>query len=69
MHAFARGALGVRAREGDLVGDEQHEIRDGNTSRAGNYTSLELVMSVRDEAHRHSIFEALAAHEDVKFVL
>lgn len=52
-----------------VAGDREHSIHAGNTSSGGRYVSLELVMIVDDEAHRHAVFARLAEHADVRFVL
>ena len=62
-------ATRLRAALESVAGDEPHEIREGNSSRSGRYVSLELAITVRDEAHRLGLLAALNEHDDVKFVL
>ena len=38
-------------------------------SSGGRYRSLQLEVTVRDEAHRLGLFAALSKHPDVRFVL
>src|SRR5262245_3876656 len=59
----------VRAAVTEIVGPIEHQFRNLGASSAGRYQRLELVLEVRDEAHRNEIFAALARLPDVRFVL
>jgi putative lipoic acid-binding regulatory protein len=59
----------LRQAAAEVLGDVQHTLRSGNTSKGGKYLSLGLVVQVRDEGQRLRIFELLSAHSAVRFVL
>ena len=44
-------------------------LTQGRASGRGRYVSATLTVQVRDEPHRLAVFEALAAHEAVVYVL
>ena len=59
----------VRAAIAAAMGPLEHVVRPGNTSRAGRYVSLSVLVTVRDEQHRNALFVALRGHPEVRFVL
>ena len=59
----------MRAAMVGIVGGIEHTVRNLGASSAGRYQRLELVLVVRDEAHRNAIFAALARLAEVRFVL
>ena len=59
----------LRAAIIDVIGSRECEVVEGNLSRTGKYTSVELRMTVDDEAHRYAVFNGLAEHPAVKMVL
>lgn len=59
----------VRAAMPGIVGPVEHSLQSLGTSSAGRYQRLELVLEVRDEAHRNQVFAALGRLEEVRFVL
>ena len=59
----------VRAAVTAIVGGIEHTMRNLGASSAGRYQRLELVLVVRDEAHRNAIFTALTRLSEVRFVL
>ncbi len=52
-----------------IVGSAVHTLTRIGDSASGRYHRLELVVSVRDEAHRNEIFVALGRLPTVRFVL
>ena len=52
-----------------IVGGDEHELEHGHQSTHGRYLTLVLHLVVRDEAHRLEVFQLLADHPDVRFVL
>jgi putative lipoic acid-binding regulatory protein len=52
-----------------LVAARAHTLERTKTSRTGKYCSLRLELVVVDEADRLALFEALATHAAVRFVL
>jgi putative lipoic acid-binding regulatory protein len=52
-----------------VLGEQEHVIEPGNTSRGGKYVSVSVTVTVRDEAHRNEIFQGLRGHAEVKLVL
>ena len=52
-----------------IVGTAEHTIAGVGGSASGKYVRLELVVVVRDEAHRNQIFAALGSAPTVRFVL
>ena len=52
-----------------IVGAAVHSVKNVGASSAGRYQRLELVVEVRDEAHRNEIFVALGRVPTVRFVL
>lgn len=65
------GQSAERLREiiAQVLGEQEHTIEPGNTSRGGKYVSLNVAVTVRDEAHRNEIFQGLRGHAEVKLVL
>jgi putative lipoic acid-binding regulatory protein len=59
----------LRSAVAKLLAGRAHELCSGHRSPGGRYSSLELRVSVRDEAERLRVFQALADHSDVRFVL
>ena len=59
----------LRAAVTLIVGSAVHTLELIGDSASGRYHRLELVVSVRDEAHRNEIFVALGRLPDVRFVL
>lgn len=59
----------VRAAVVEIVGPIEHSLKHLGASSAGRYQRLELVLEVRDEAHRNEIFAALGRLAEVRFVL
>ena len=47
---------------------EEYSLQHSNTSKNGNYLSLELVLTVRTEEERQRIGRQLHAHDAVLFV-
>ena len=52
-----------------LVATRAHTLELSKTSRTGKYCSLRLEIEVADEADRLALFQALATHAAVRFVL
>jgi putative lipoic acid-binding regulatory protein len=52
-----------------VVGDAEHSVEMGNTSRSGRYVSLRLSVVVTSDGQRQSIHRALARHPEVRVVL
>ena len=65
------GQSAERLREiiAQVMGEQEHAIAPGNTSRGRKYVSLNVTVTVRDEAHRNEIFQGLRGHAEVKLVL
>jgi len=65
------GADAQRLRDAvaEVVGGAEHTLALGLQSAGGKYRSLELEVLVSDEEHRLRVFDALAKHPDVRFVL
>jgi putative lipoic acid-binding regulatory protein len=59
----------IRAHVGALLADVEHELVLARHSRGGRYVSLRLQLEVRDETQRLRIFDQLARHEAVRFVV
>ena len=53
----------------ELVGAAAHTVASVGDSKSGRYHRLELVLTVRDEAHRNQIFVGLGRVPSVRFVL
>ncbi|HEX6883930.1 MAG TPA: DUF493 domain-containing protein [Planctomycetota bacterium] len=52
-----------------LVGESEHRVTSLGESSGGRYRRVELVLTVRDEAHRNEVFVALSRSELVRFVV
>ena len=65
------GSDGARMREAvaSIVAARAHTLELSKTSRTGKYCSLRLEIEVADEADRLALFQALATHAAVRFVL
>jgi putative lipoic acid-binding regulatory protein len=61
--------LRLRAVVAELVGSDEHTLLLARESSSGKYRTLQLELTVRDEQHRTWVFERLARHPDVRFVL
>ena len=59
----------VRAAVFEIVAGAEHTLVHVQTSASGRYQTLQLDLVVRDEAHRLAIFEALARHPAVRFMV
>jgi putative lipoic acid-binding regulatory protein len=59
----------LRAFVLELVGTAEHRLTSLGASSGGRYRRVELVLSVRDEAHRNEVFAALSRSTLVRFVL
>lgn len=59
----------LRGEIAGIVGAAEHTLRHIGDSSSGRYLRMELVVSVRDEAHRNAIFVALGRAAMVRFVL
>jgi putative lipoic acid-binding regulatory protein len=59
----------LRAAVAEVIGDVPHTLNCGNVSKGGKYLSLGLEMRVEDETHRLRIFQRLAAHPSIRFVI
>ncbi len=59
----------IRSLVVTVAGDDAHDLEPSRASSSGKYVSFKLTLLVRDEAHRHEIFHALAVHETVRHVL
>jgi putative lipoic acid-binding regulatory protein len=53
----------------DILGDAEYTLERANRSSGGAYCSLELELVVQDEAQRLRIFDEIARHPEVRFVL
>jgi putative lipoic acid-binding regulatory protein len=62
-------ATELRAAVGAIVGSVEHTLTDIGASASGRYHRFELVVQVRDEAHRNQVFAALGKLAVVRFVL
>lgn len=52
-----------------LVGDRAHKLVEARRSRQGRWVSMSLVLVVRSEEDRTSIYEALVADPAVRLVM
>lgn len=59
----------IRAHIRELLADVEHELTLGRRSSGGKYLSLHLSLVVQDEVQRLAIFESLAQHDTVRFVV
>jgi hypothetical protein len=53
----------------EVVADLEYEITPSNISRKGNYFSLNITVDVTSETVRDLIFQKLAKHPAIKFVI
>lgn len=53
----------------EIVSDDSCNVSPSNSSRTGKYHCLNLEVTVQSEAELNSIYKALKAHPQVKFVL
>lgn len=51
------------------VGPDEHELTPSRKSSAGRYLSMRLRIVVRDDAHRLTLHETLAAAVAIRYVL
>ena len=59
----------VRAAVRECLPDIDPEVTVSRTSGSGKYVSLNLTVTVTDEAHRNAVFAALANHSDIRLVI
>jgi putative lipoic acid-binding regulatory protein len=53
----------------EILADRQHDLSFSRASSSGRYCSLLLVVTVDNEEHRNSIFQALKEHRHIRMVL
>lgn len=61
--------MSLRAAIATVLGHLKYSVFEGRSSRSGKYVSLEIEVLVESEEQRHALFHALAAHDDIEFVL
>ena len=59
----------LRAVVEQVVGAVEHRIAGARPSSGGKWISLAVEVFVLDEAQRDAFFQAMAAHEHVRFLL
>jgi putative lipoic acid-binding regulatory protein len=59
----------LRLAIGTIVGASVHTLSVIGDSASGRYRRFELVVAVRDEEHRNTIFQARGRVASVRFVL
>lgn len=59
----------IRAHVFELLVGVEHDLVLGRRSSGGRYVSLHLSLVVKDEAQRLAIYDHLARHEAVRFVV
>lgn len=59
----------LRAAIAVVAGDAQHVVTLANRSQKARYSSFQLTIEVRDEAHRLAVFEELRKLPNVRYVL
>lgn len=59
----------LRALVAGFVGDSEHRLTSLGSSSGGRYQRVELVLTVRDEAHRNEVFVTLSRSAVVQYVL
>ena len=59
----------VRAAVTDVIANRDHTFAASHQSTAGRYLSFALELEVQDEADRHGLFNAFAAHDAIVYVL
>lgn len=59
----------LRAVVDEVIGSIEHRIAGARPSSGGKWISLAVEVLVVDEAQRDEFFEAMAAHDDVRFLL
>jgi len=66
---IGRDAGKLRVAAAQAVGEDEYELRFARQSSKGSYISMMLTLEVRDEVHRNSLWEKLAANEHVVTLL
>ncbi len=66
---IGRDEARLRAAVAEAVEGVEHELRPSHKSSGGRYLSLALEVEVRDAAHRDRIWQRLAVHADVMYLL
>jgi putative lipoic acid-binding regulatory protein len=66
---IGRTEAGIREAVAGIVGARAHQLVEANTSPGGKYLSMRLELVVLDEPDRLLLFERLAAHDGVRFVI
>ena len=59
----------LRAAVLEVIGSARHNWKPGHVSTGGKYVSLGLELRVEDETERLSVFERLARHPAIRFVI
>lgn len=59
----------VRSAVCACLPDATYTLAVSRASTSGKYISLNLTLTVADEAHRNAVFAALAGHADIKMVI
>jgi putative lipoic acid-binding regulatory protein len=59
----------MRQAVSEVLGELDHELRQGNRSAQGNYLTLILELVVTSREQRRAIFQGLAEHPAVRVVI
>lgn len=62
-------AAEIQAAVREVVLDLAHELEPSNASAGGKYVSMRLRLVVESESQRHALFNDLAGHTAIRFVL
>lgn len=66
---IGRDEATLRSAVAGVVEADEYRIVPSHKSRTGRYVSMRLTLTVRDEAHRISLFEDLKASRATLYVL
>ena len=53
----------------EILGDKEHELKEGNKSRTGKFISMELTVEVAHEEERLHIYDCLTKSQVIMQVL
>ena len=53
----------------EVIIEREHNLTHSNASKSGKYVSMNLDLVIQNDDERNFIFEALKAHQNIKFVL
>ena len=59
----------LRAAVAEILGGRAHGLAPSHTSRGGRWVSMSLTLVVDSHEMRRALYDALAAHRDIRYAM